>query len=284
MHIPTAPSTVSKMRAEAKRRSRAGDVTHTQALEAIAVEHSYDNWHHVTLCEARTKARSSMTTITLAGIKGGSGLTTLCEELGVVASASGKSVALVDADGDGTLLHWAGHRRKFSVRKIRVESAPAEDLPTMLSKLRDDGVDYAFVDLEKTKSALRRAHEYSDFILIPVQDNPVGGVDMTVLEEDTLPNINTDRAGLVVVDGLGCVDSKYSDLEAQMCRLREFGLPVFEPLMSYTQPFDTYGLGVFEHAPDTPPFYDIERLYEDTLREIARRGPRAVSPGAALVG
>lgn len=56
--IPTTATAVEKFKRLAKsRQSSTGEARHA-ALDAIAREHGYPNWHHVTICADKTAART----------------------------------------------------------------------------------------------------------------------------------------------------------------------------------------------------------------------------------
>lgn len=109
-----------------------------------------------------------MRVLAFASQKSGAGKTTLAGHIAVQAQRSGiKSVALVDADPDGSLVDW------FSLREedeLQVEQAIGKELLTKLKELHSDGVELVVID---TPPALHLSIDDSilaaDLVAIPTR-------------------------------------------------------------------------------------------------------------------
>ena len=75
--------------------------------------------------------------ILVAKLKGGSGATTAARELASAVAAEGKTVAVIDLDGQGSLSRWWNRRSKDGdTRGIDLLTISAEDIPGKVKGLR----------------------------------------------------------------------------------------------------------------------------------------------------
>jgi chromosome partitioning protein len=109
-----------------------------------------------------------MHVVALVTQKGGSGKSTLALGLAVAAMDSGGSVALVDADPQGTISKWKERRANPYPCLDRVAD-PAE-LDRAMARLEAEGIWLAIIDTAATNNALAmRAIARADFCLIPAR-------------------------------------------------------------------------------------------------------------------
>jgi chromosome partitioning protein len=86
-----------------------------------------------------------MRVLAFASQKSGAGKTTLAGHIAVQAQRAGTaSVALIDADPDGSLADWCKLREGLTPKLTR---AALTEIPARLDKLRQDGVDLVVIDM-----------------------------------------------------------------------------------------------------------------------------------------
>lgn len=115
--------------------------------------------------------------IAIAQQKGGAGKTTVTAHLAAAFAESGKRVALLDIDPQGTLTAWAAIRSAQSPRlDLPVEAVPGHRVREAAEKrLRGAGaVDFVLIDAPPhsdtdTRQALRAAH----LTVAPIQPSPL---------------------------------------------------------------------------------------------------------------
>ena len=85
----------------------------------------------------------TMRTICLLAQKGGTGKTTLCLHLAVLANELGRDAVILDIDPQGSSSAW---RRRRQIERPGVESCAADDLATKLNELKAQGRDLVLLD------------------------------------------------------------------------------------------------------------------------------------------
>lgn len=115
--------------------------------------------------------------ITVAQQKGGAGKTTLSAHLAIAIMQTGKRVALVDVDPQGTLSSWYALREKKYDKadfKIALITAAGWRLNSVISQLQvEDQYDYLIIDSPpQTKTESMAAIRVADLVLIPMQPSP----------------------------------------------------------------------------------------------------------------
>jgi chromosome partitioning protein len=106
-----------------------------------------------------------MRVIALHCQKGGAGKSLCAAHLAVCAARRKKTVAVLDLDPQGTLLEWAAERGS---EDVAVEPARIQELPTMLGRARDQGVDLVLLDTPGRQDVLAaRVMALSEIVLIP---------------------------------------------------------------------------------------------------------------------
>ncbi len=121
-----------------------------------------------------------MKTIAILGQKGGTGKTTIALALAVRATQSGKSVAVLDLDPQGSARKWA--KRRTSDTPAVARRDPYE-LSETLDALTKGGAELVIIDTPgKIEAAATAATKCADLALIPVR--------ATVLDLDALDDFN----------------------------------------------------------------------------------------------
>lgn len=112
--------------------------------------------------------------ITVAQQKGGSGKTTLTANLAIWYATTGKSVAILDTDPQGSLGRWFMARREAKGDAgIDFGTSSAWGVSYECEKLRRDH-DYVFVDTPpKIDADLRPALREADIVLLPIATSHV---------------------------------------------------------------------------------------------------------------
>jgi len=111
-----------------------------------------------------------MKVISLVTQKGGSGKSTLCVSLAVMAQEAGHAVCILETDRQATVSQWAHARRG---KPPEVAQVTADKIEAVIGRLMQAAVDFVFidtagVDAPSTNIAIR----FSDLCLIPCRPSP----------------------------------------------------------------------------------------------------------------
>lgn len=111
-----------------------------------------------------------MKIIVLASQKGGVGKTTLCGHLGVEAAATGKRVALIDTDPQGSLAAWWNEREASQPAFI---SSSINTLEKDIEAVRQAGFDFVLIDTPPAvTSTIETVVALADLVVIPTRPSP----------------------------------------------------------------------------------------------------------------
>jgi chromosome partitioning protein len=133
--------------------------------------------------------------VMLAKVKGGVGATTMARELAAAAIGDGKSVALVDLDGQGSLTKWWNRRTKdlsgSEAPDLALIQEPPERLPNTVAAAARR-YDIVFIDVPpSTHSLVGAVMRSCDFAIVPVRptqdDIDVVPPVLSMLNEAALP-------------------------------------------------------------------------------------------------
>ena len=201
-----------------------------------------------------------MYTITLAGQKGGTGKSTVAENLAVEAAQAGQSVAMIDLDPQVTVTNW-GDRRKAG--DIAVVSSQVARLPRVLEEAKRNGVDLVLVDTPgKSGEAALEASRASDLVIVPVL--PVIHDIETLARFRDLLRMAGDPAAHVLINNAPIQGSRHGDAQeaAAGCGYGVVPLVLYHRAAYYDAPLA--GEGVTEYAPESKAAGEIRQLYKYT--------------------
>lgn len=202
-----------------------------------------------------------MYTIAIVGQKGGTGKTTLAENLAVAGIKARRVVAVIDLDPQTTAMNWHDRREAESPTVVSCQVAR---LRFVLAEARKNGVDLVILDTPgKNAEATIEAAKAADIVLIPIPP--------TINDVETLPafrdllKVAGDKPALVVINNAPVQGSRH--IEAQEAA-KGYGFMVcpivlFHRAAFYDAPLP--GLGVQEHSPDSKAAHEIKQLYKFTI-------------------
>lgn len=141
-----------------------------------------------------TRKHAYMHTLAFYSSKGGAGKTTLAVHVAVAAQTAGGSVAVLDADPQGSSLAWASARE--SETPVVVGCSPGR-IREALSAAREDGHTHALID--PPPHALRAARELlavADLVVIPVRPSVL---DLAALPQAAQLVLESGRPAVLVL-------------------------------------------------------------------------------------
>lgn len=196
--------------------------------------------------------------------KGGSGKTTLCVNMAVLAFANKVSVAIIDLDPQASSLSWAAVRDD----SLTVTSCPPPFLEKTIKSLQDKRYSLIFIDTPPHNStAAANAIKASDFVVVPVRPS---SFDL-VSTNSTLDLIksNNARSGAII----NAVPSGTTVANSAEEFLVESGFEVLGRIghrMSIQHAL-TAGKGVVEVEPTSPASEEIIFLWNKIVENIERK-------------
>ena len=116
-----------------------------------------------------------MKVITIAQQKGGAGKTTIAAHLAVSLAQTGKRVAIIDIDPQGSLTNWHSLReKKFGIgyTGLNFVTSAGWRVESAINNLRGN-VDYVIIDAPPhTETESKTAIRASNLIIVPMQPSP----------------------------------------------------------------------------------------------------------------
>jgi chromosome partitioning protein len=201
-------------------------------------------------------------TIAIVGQKGGTGKTTLAENLAVAASKARKTVAVIDLDPQTTATNWRDRRQ---AETPTVVSCQVNRLRFVLAEAQKNGVEMAFLDGPgKNAEATLEAAKAANLILIPIQ--PI------INDIETLPAIRDllrvagDKPAFVIVNNAPVQGSRHVHAQeaAQQAGFMVCPIILFHRAAVHDSPLP--GLAVQEYEPDGKAAQEIASLYKFTIK------------------
>ena len=113
-----------------------------------------------------------MKTIVVANQKGGCGKTSVVRNLGVAASAAGKSVILLDLDPQRSLTSW-WNEREADEPTMPDQALEAGDVSSALRAASRQGFDLALIDTPPSvHPEMANVFKRADLVIVPVRPSP----------------------------------------------------------------------------------------------------------------
>ncbi|MEO1678822.1 MAG: ParA family partition ATPase [Pseudomonadota bacterium] len=200
--------------------------------------------------------------LTVAQQKGGSGKTTLAVHLAVHFLRSGRSVALLDTDPQGSLGRWfmARVERTVGAPEMEFSTATAWGVGYEVGKLKRDH-DLVIVDTPpKADSDLRPALREADLVLVPVS---ASALDLWATESVLDLVDRTRKSGLMVLNRARPGTRVHAETVSQMADLPA---PTAETALGnrviYAEAMGS-GQGVTERARSSPAASEMARLADE---------------------
>lgn len=206
-----------------------------------------------------------MKVISIIGQKGGTGKTTLAENLAVAASKS-ETVALIDLDSQPTSARW-GDRRKSQKENPAVVSAQYARLAQVLAAAEDAGATLAIIDTPpRTSEATLAATRASALVLAPVRP--------LVNDVETLPALHEilmlagPRPSFVVINGAPSQGNRHLEAERAIEAQGWEICPVVLRQRAAYGDAPMAGLGVVEYDPSGKAALEVEQLWQFAAAQI----------------
>ena len=202
-----------------------------------------------------------MYTIAVVGQKGGTGKTTVVENLAVAATKAGQVVAVIDLDPQTTATKW--HDRREADTPTVVSCQPSR-LRFVLDEARKNGVELVILDNPgKSAEATIEAAKAADLVLIP--SPPVINDIETLPAFSDLLRVAGDTPAVVVVNDAPIQGTRHIDA---MEIVRGQGFIVCPVVLYHRAAFmdcPMAGLGVLESDPDSKAAQEVTQLYKFTI-------------------
>ena len=202
-----------------------------------------------------------MKTVAIIGQKGGTGKTTIAENLAVTAARHKQRVALIDLDSQPTSARW-GDRREDE--NPAVVSAQVARLTQVLTAAKKQGTALAILDTPpRTSEATLEAAKRADVVLVPVRP--------LINDMETLPALRElvtfagSPPAFVVINAAAVQGNRH--LEAQKAA-ETMGFDVCPVVLRQRSAYGDApgaGLGVVEYEPQGKAAWEIEKLYKFIL-------------------
>jgi chromosome partitioning protein len=206
--------------------------------------------------------------LTMAQQKGGAGKTTLVAQLAVALAVSGRKVALVDIDPQGSLSQWARIREEAGIApNLHLTSVTGWRAQAAVDKLKAS-YDLVLVDsAPHAEIEAKIAVRVADLIIVPIQPSPL---DLWATEP-TLALAKSEKRKVLIV--INRAQTRMKLAETLMARIADLGADVAEATIGNRTAFAASmmeGRGVVETAAKGKAAMEMLALAD----EITRRLPR----------
>jgi chromosome partitioning protein len=201
-----------------------------------------------------------MYTIAIVGQKGGTGKTTLAENLAVAATTARHSVALIDLDPQTTATNWSDRRKSETPTVVSCQVAR---LGFVLAAAQKNGVEMVFLDGPgKNAEATIAAAKAADLVLIPIQ--PIINDSETLPAFRDLLRVTGDKPAVVILNNAPIQGDRHIHAReaAEQAGFMVCPVVLFHRAAVYDSPLP--GLAVQEYEPDGKAAYEFAQLYKYT--------------------
>jgi len=197
-------------------------------------------------------------TIAIVGQKGGTGKTTLAENLAVAGIKARRVVVVIDLDPQTTATNWRDRRE---AENPTVVSCQVARLRFVLAEARKNGVDLVILDAPgKNAEATIEASKAADLVLIPTA--PVINDIETLPAFRDLLKVAGDKPALIVINDAPVQGRRHIDAEEVA---KSYGFMVCPIVLFHRAAFydcPTTGQGVQEYDPDGKAAHEVKQLYK----------------------
>lgn len=211
--------------------------------------------------------------LVLASRKGGVGKTTLAGHLAVEAVRSGRTVALIDTDGQGSLAAWYNARTAESPAFI---NATIDDLPRTIEAARRAGFDLVVIDTRGDVSdEIPRAVRVATLVLVPVRPSPhdLRAIGQTIALVEAIK-----RPMVFIVNGAPPRGRITHEAVRALSRHGAVAVPIIVSRTIFAESM-TDGRVAGEVAPSSKASHEIRALWASVARRLARgRAVRRTRP------
>lgn len=205
--------------------------------------------------------------VMIAGVKGGTGKTTISTNLAVMRAATGKKLLLVDADEQRSTVIWANQRDVLGIEtRWTTVSFGGKALRSQILRMKDDYDDIIIDVGGRETTSLRAALSIADICCIPFKPR---SLDIWTLSDvkSVINEMKPANPNLKVYAFINQADSKGSDNEGSQSILQECEeiecIPITIGSRKAFANASSDGLGVVEMKnPDKKATQEIEELYD----------------------
>ena len=217
-----------------------------------------------------------MHVVSLVGLKGGIGKSTLTAHLAVAAHQAGILTAIVDTDPQATLRMWST-RRQVDGPPVRPETTPDFLEPT-LKAFEAQGAELVFIDTAGKSEAMgKRAAELSDLVLIPSRTS--------LADMDAVPSTASMLEGIgkkhFVIFSDVDVSGRKNDVKEASQGFSARGIPIGNsngaPTVSHRKGFKSCfndGRTIQELEPDGKGAEEVDALFRWVAKQIGLKVKR----------
>lgn len=207
--------------------------------------------------------------ISITTLKGGTGKSTISQNLGVCFAEMGYRVVIVDTDLNGSSVHWSGLRPEES------KSVPAFGLTTadaLRKNIKELNTNYDVVIIDGTPSINRLVSTIllaGDIVLIPIRPS---GLDIWATEKflEKYEQAKTLKEGINAYFLLNMYDDRMSFNRESKEVLEEMGIPTLSTTIKNRIAYPeatASGLGVYEYS-DSKAKKEMVELTKEILAKV----------------